>query len=223
MVAADIRPYRERKVRLLNGAHTVTVPAALLAGLETVHDAVSDERVGAFMRRALFDEIVPYLDVPDAEEFARDTMARFANPFIRHALIDITLYQTTKMRVRIVPSIVAFYDRTGRVPQALAFGVAAYLAFMRGDVQTERRAAGLAVPDDGEGDRVRDAWHGVDLASDASIISYARAVCRDDVVWGIDLAHIPGFAAAVGEHLVRILRVGALAAIDTLITEPAAR
>jgi tagaturonate reductase len=116
IVAPDIRPYRERKVRVLNGAHTISVPVALLAGLETVRDAVEDERVGRFIRRAMFDDIVPSLDAPDAEEFAREVLERFANPYIRHSLIDITLYGTTKMRVRVVPSIVDHYRR--RLPSA---------------------------------------------------------------------------------------------------------
>ena len=89
---------------------------------------------GDRMRRVVFDDIVPSVDVPDAEAFAQDVIDRFANPYIKHALADITLYGTTKMRVRVVPSIVEYHARTGRVPQSLAFGFAAYLAFMRGDL-----------------------------------------------------------------------------------------
>ncbi len=108
VVAPDIRPYRERKIRLLNGGHTIVVPVALLAGLATVRDAVRDRRVGGFLRRAMLDEIAPHLDAPGAEAFASDVLQRFDNAYIDHALIDITLHGTTKMRVRVVPSIVAF-------------------------------------------------------------------------------------------------------------------
>ena len=90
------------------------------------------------------------------EEFAAEVMDRFANPYIRHALIDITLYATTKMKVRVVPSIVAFHARMGRAPSSLAFGFASYIAFMRGEFHDERRAIGLPVPDDSAGARVRD-------------------------------------------------------------------
>ena len=221
IITPDIQPYRERKVRVLNGAHTISVPAALLAGLDTVRDAVTDERIGRFMRRAMLDEIVPTIDAPDAEAFAREALERFANPYIRHALIDITLYGTTKMRVRVVPSIVAYAERTGRAPAALAFGFAAYLAFMRGEVQTERRAAGLAVPDDPAGERVRDAWHDIDLHSSAAIASLARAICADRELWGTDLTAVTGFADAVAEHLVRIRRRGVVAALEHHLTEPA--
>lgn len=220
VVAPDIRPYRERKVRILNGAHTLAVPVALLAGLETVRDAATDDRVGEFLRRALFDEIVPSLDVPDGEVFARDVLERFANPFIKHALIDITLHGTTKMRVRVVPSIIEFSRRFDRAPASLAFGFAAYLAFMRGDVQAERREAGLAMPDDAEGERIRDAWTSVDTASDASLAGFVDRVCTDVALWQHDLSVVDGFAPAVTEHLVRITRAGIVAALDTHLTEP---
>lgn len=221
IVTPDIRPYRERKVRILNGGHTISVPLALLAGLETVREAVMNDRVGAFMRRVMLEEIVPGLDVPDAESFARDVLERFANPFIRHALIDITLYGTTKMRVRIVPSILAFGQRFGRAPSALAFGFAAYLAFMRGELQSERRAAGLSVPDDAEGDRIRQAWLAIDLHSDEEIAALVEQVCRDHELWNTDLTAVSGFSALVAEHLIRIVRGGAVAALDAFLTEPA--
>jgi tagaturonate reductase len=220
VVEPDVRPYRERKVRVLNGAHTIVAPAALLAGLETVRDACEDERVGRFLRRVILDEIVPTLDAPGAEEFAREVIDRFANPFVRHLLIDITLHAATKMRVRVVPSIQGYVRRTGRAPGWLAFGFAAYLAFMRGEIQTERRTAGLPVPEDSEGERVRLGWHAVDRGSDHSIAEFARAICADTTLWGADLG-AGGFADAASEHLVRIVRHGVPAAIDVLLTEPA--
>src|SRR5687768_17156226 len=113
VIATDIAPYRERKVRLLNGAHTAMVPVALLAGCETVLEAMQHPTVGRFVRRLMLDEIAPGLDVPDAIAFAHEVLDRFGNPHIRHALLDITLQGTTKMRVRVIPSIVRHAERTG--------------------------------------------------------------------------------------------------------------
>jgi tagaturonate reductase len=214
IVAPDIRPYRERKVRVLNGAHTIMVPAALLAGLETVREACEDERIGRFLRRVVFDEIVPSVDAPGAEAFAGEVIERFNNPYTRHALIDIMLFATTKLRVRVVPSIIGYHARMGRSPSSLAFGFAAYLEFMRA-------AAGLAVPDDADGERVRAAWNWVDVQADESIIALAKSVCANEPLWGADLSRVNGFADAVGEHLVRIVRQGVAAALDVHLTEPA--
>ncbi len=219
VVTPDIRPYRERKIRLLNGGHTIVVPVALLAGLVTVRDAVRDRRVGAFLRRAMLDEIAPSLDAPRADAFAAEVLDRFDNPYIEHALIDITLHGTTKMRVRVVPSIVAFASQNARPPAALAFGFAAYLAFMRGEVHAERRAAGLAVPPDAEGERLRATWQSLAPRSDDEFVELARSICADDTLWGTDLTGIPGFFELVAEHLMRICRQGVASALDAQLTE----
>src|SRR5215831_15375646 len=203
VVAPDIRPYRERKIRLLNGGHTIVVPVALLAGLATVRDAVRDRRVGAFLRRAMLDEIAPTLDAPGADTFASDVLHRFDN-----AYIDITLHGTTKMRVRVVPSIVAFASRSGRPPAALAFGFAAFLAFARGDLHAERQSSGLAVPPDAEGERVRALWQSVTPRTEDDFLDFVRRACGEggvgeESLWGFDLTAVPGFVELVADHLMR--------------------
>ena len=217
-VTRDVRPYRERKVRLLNGTHTIMVPAALLAGCETVREAVQHELVGRFVRRVMLDEIVPTVDAPGAAAFAAEVLDRFANPYIRHALFDITLHGTAKMRVRVVPSIVRHAERNGSAPAALAFGFAAYLELMRGGLQEARRAAGVAVPADVPGERVRAAWveTGADL-DPSRLEALVERVCGDQSLWGTDLTRAPGFAAAVADHLARIRRDGIGAALESLL------
>jgi tagaturonate reductase len=226
LFAIEPRGATERKLRLLNGAHTASVSAALLAGCTTVRDAVADDVVGPFVRRALLDEILPTVDAPDAAPFAREVLDRFANPFVRHALFDITLQGTAKLRVRLVPPIVAFGRRTGRAPAALALGFAAHLAFMRGDLHAARRAAGLPVPPDDEGERVRALWTAPSADGpddDARASRVARTACADAALWGADLAAVPGFADAVAAQLARILRDGVRAALATLAADAAAR
>lgn len=204
VLAGDVAPFRERKVRLLNGAHTVTVAVALLAGCETVLEAVRHELVGPFLRRALLDEIVPSLDVPGAAEFARDTLDRFANPYIRHALPDITLQHTMKTRVRVVPSILAYAGRTGRVPASLAFGFAAGLLLARGEPSKA----------DDHGGPTRALWAALPDESPESLRGLARAACADADTWGADLSAVPGFAEAVGDALVHAVRDGVPAALE---------
>ena len=215
VVTESVAPYRERKVRLLNGAHTITVSMALLAGCETVREAMEHEVVGAFIRRVTLDELVPSVDAPGAEQFARDVLDRFANPFIRHALVDITLQAAMKMRVRVVPSIVQYAAKTGHAPPLVALGFAAYLLYARGDRQDARRAAGLPVPADEQGEALRALWSGVDARSDAALLELARRATADTALWGTDLSAVPGFAQAVGEDLGRLVRDGALATLET--------
>jgi hypothetical protein len=92
---------------------------------------------------------------------------------------------------------------------------------MRGEVQAERRTMGLAVPEDGEGDRVRDAWRDVDPHSDSRLAALARHVCADESLWGTDLSALNGFAELVSDHLARIVRQGIRSALDAHLTEPA--
>ena len=100
-------PYRTRKVRVLNGAHTSTVPAAFLAGFQTVGEMMDDPDFGPLARRAVFDEILPQLqmDAQERESYADAVIERFLNPFIRHELISIMLNCVSKWKVRVLPSL----------------------------------------------------------------------------------------------------------------------
>jgi tagaturonate reductase len=223
IVAETVAPYRERKVRLLNGAHTILVPLALLAGRETVFDAVEDSSVGQYLRLVMLEEIVPSLDVPQAEEFAAQVIERFRNPFIEHELFGITLHGTTKMAVRVVPSIVQYAARIGKTPSSLAFGFAAYLLFMRGDLQNARRANGAAVPTDDAGERVTAAWQETDQGNydSAAVSSLVDRVCGDESLWGTDLRDVPGFADAVTTYLGSMLSAGVPAALAEFLAAEA--
>jgi tagaturonate reductase len=212
VVTEDVAPYRERKVRMLNGAHTITVPAAVLCGCETVLDAVRHPLVGPFLRRALLDEIVPTLDVPGSEAYARAVLDRFANPYVRHALLDISLQQSMKMRVRVVPTLLRHAERTGRAPEALAFGFAAYLRMV---------ADGRGLADDGAA-RVRAHLDGASNDADAGEADAVRALCADRALWDADLSAVPGFADAVAAALARIRRDGAAAALEAHLAAGAA-
>jgi tagaturonate reductase len=208
VVTDDIAPYRLRKVRLLNGAHTILVPLALLSGCTTVADAVGDARVGAFLRHVLFNELVPSVDAEGTSFFAHHVLERFANPFIRHELFDITLQQTMKMRVRIVPTITEYAAQFGTTPPSVAFGFAAWLLFMR--TEPSQRP-------DAHAEHVRTYWREYTAAQ-----PLARAVARDAGLWGTDLTSVPGFAEAVAESLEAMMRDGVKEALDAHLAARAA-
>lgn len=131
--APDIRFYRERKLRLLNATHTALAPLALLAGFRTVREAVEQPRFGAFLRRLLFDEIIPATDLPveAATQFAQGVVERFHNPWLDHEWRVIATNQDTKMRIRVLPLLPAFEQRRGRAPETLARACAAYVAWRK--------------------------------------------------------------------------------------------
>jgi tagaturonate reductase len=232
IVAPDITPYRERKLRLLNGAHTALAPLALLAGVPTVREAAEHPRLGPLLHRVLFEELVPGTDLPAdaAANFAKTVVERFRNPWLDHQWSVIATNQTAKMRVRVVPSIVGFATKYGRVPEGLALACAAYLRYMR--------TVGEATQDEGHGwwrgeeypihdvdlDRVGRHWGVVDPDRRAASVtgealrSLAARALADAELWGTSLAHLPGFLEAVTRSLLVLEREGA----DAALAEPTA-
>ncbi|MDQ2666340.1 MAG: tagaturonate reductase [Gemmatimonadota bacterium] len=214
IIAPDIAPYRKRKVHLLNGAHTLLVPVGLQMGCETVRDAMSQPSIGRFVRRAMLEEIAPYLDAAGAEEFAEAVMDRFRNPHIRHALIDITLQATMKTRVRVVPSIQRYVEQAGSVPQSLAFGFAAFLNLLQGSLQASRRASGLSVPADDQAAPLHTLWQSFPDGASAPVEELVIAACRNRELWGADLTELRGFPESVADHLARMREQGMAAALE---------
>ncbi len=131
----DLTPFRTRKVRILNGGHTSMVPYAYLSGIRTVREAVEDPVIGKFMREVIFNEIIPTLDMPkdELEKFANDVLERFDNPFIVHELKSIALNSISKFKVRVLPSLLEYYESKSLWPEKLTLAFAALLVFYKGE------------------------------------------------------------------------------------------
>ncbi len=130
----DVKPYKKRKVRILNGGHTSMVLGAYMYGLNTVGDCMKDKTVSAFLKKCLFDEIVPTLGNSETDiQFAKDVLERFSNPFIKHQLLSIALNSVSKFQVRVLPTILEYKEKFGKYPEALTFSMAALIAFYRTD------------------------------------------------------------------------------------------
>ena len=121
----DMSNYRTRKVRILNGAHSSTVAYAMLQGFETVKDCMDDEKMSAFIRKSIFEEIIPTLDLPENEllEFATAVLDRFSNPYIKHLWSSISLNLVSKFKVRVLPSILEYIKRKNAIPENLVFSL----------------------------------------------------------------------------------------------------
>lgn len=131
--------YRTRKVRILNGAHTSLVPYALLSGLDTVKSCIDDETMNAHIRKCVFDEIIPTLDLPadELKSYADSVLERFANPYIKHYLSSIALNSVSKFKVRVLPSILEYKKRFGKYPATLIFAFAKLIEFYRTDMTND--------------------------------------------------------------------------------------
>ena len=130
----NVDPYKKRKVRILNGAHTSMVLGAHLYGLKTVGECLKDEKVSALLRKCIFGEIIPAIgDTEDNRKFGEAVLERFSNPFIKHMLLSIALNSVSKFRARVLPTILEYRDMFGSCPQGLTFSLAALMAFYRTD------------------------------------------------------------------------------------------
>ena len=128
--------YRTRKVRILNGAHTSLVPYAMLEGFDTVKSCIDDERMCNHLRKCVFDEICPTLDLPKDEllAYANSVVERFGNPYIKHYLSAISLNSVSKFKVRVLPSILEYIKRYDKMPETLIFAFAKLIEFYKTDM-----------------------------------------------------------------------------------------
>lgn len=129
----NVKPYRERKVRLLNGAHTMMTPVSLLMDIQTVRQAIEDPLIRQFVRKGLFEEIIPTIDQPpkELEQFANDVIERFSNPFIAHQLKSIALNSVSKFKARLLPVLINFTTRNGHPPSCISLAAAALIRLYR--------------------------------------------------------------------------------------------
>ncbi|MBR3805659.1 MAG: tagaturonate reductase [Clostridia bacterium] len=131
--------YRTRKVRILNGAHTSLVPYALLSGLDTVKSCIDDAKMNEHIKKCVFDEIIPTLDLPRDEliSYANSVIERFSNPYIKHYLSSIALNSVSKFKVRVLPSILEYIKRYNKMPETLLFSFAKLIEFYKTDMTND--------------------------------------------------------------------------------------
>ena len=131
--------YRTRKVRILNGAHTSTVAHAILSGVETVGDCMRREDMREYVKKNVFEEIIPTLDLPkdELEEYAKSVLERFENPYIKHLWSSISLNSVSKFKVRVLPSILEYEKRFGKPPKNLVFSLGRLIELYKTDFSND--------------------------------------------------------------------------------------
>ena len=222
MVVPDVTPYKKRKVRILNGAHTGFVLGAYLAGFDIVRDCMHNDTVRGFMNKMLHEEIIPTLplDKKDLEDFASAVEDRFNNPFVNHELMSISLNSTSKWKARNMPSFLAYIEEQKQLPKCLTMSLAAYIAFYSNDIQ-ERTADGLICKRPaGNTYKIQDDAWALDFYyahKDDTAAQLVHAVLTNTQMWDQDLTKIEGLEAAVLADLEMIRTQGAEAAYKSCL------
>ena len=206
----DQEPYRTRKVRILNGAHTCLVPVAYLYGIDKVRESLEDDVVGMFIKDAIFNEICTTLDLPEEElsQFSADVLDRFRNPYLEHALMSISLNSTSKYKTRVLPSVLEYIKRKNKNPECLLFSLAALIAFYKG----ERVEESFSVKDDQSAlDFFATQWAKGDTQS------LVKETLKNTDLWGTDLTQFEGLEEIVTNNLESIIINGMKATLQAFV------
>ena len=221
-VVADVTPYKKRKVRILNGAHTGFVLGAYLAGFDIVRDCMHNDNIRGFMNKMLNEEIIPILplDKKDLDEFASAVQDRFNNPFINHELMSISLNSTAKWKARNMPSLLEYFEKFGKIPQCLAMSLAAYIAFYSNDIQELSDKGLVCKRPDGKTYVISDDRWALEFFyahRNDSPEELTHAVLANTQMWDQDLNKIAGLESFVACALKKIRSEGAESAFASLL------
>jgi tagaturonate reductase len=218
VIEPDINLYRELKLRLLNGTHTLSCGIAFLAGCKTVKEAMDDKIISTYITDVMQNEIasaIPYsVDVRTALDFGVKVLERFRNPYLQHRWLNITLNYSAKMKLRCVPVLMKHYENSDTVPEAISLGFAAYIYFMkavakRGDQYFgEFNGENYLIQDD-QAELFYKRWMGLSLASLVQVV-------LSDAFWGVDLLSLPGFRQSVINKLNLIIDNGMKEAVESI-------
>lgn len=224
IISEDITPYRERKLRILNGGHTISVAAGYLCGLETVYDCMEDEVMQKFITQVIHDEIVPSLDIDQemAKEFANDVLDRFRNPFLNHQLLSITLQYTSKMNMRNGLTFVRYAKKIGNVPELMCAGFAAYLLFARPQKVSEGKYYGIYedkeyLINDDKAEFLLTLWANIDPGNSKQIEALVHNLLTDENIWDVRLDKIEGLKDKISQYLTKYIELGVKATLSKAV------
>ena len=204
-------PYHERKVTLLNGPHTVLSPVGYLSGLNTVRECCEDELIGAFVRKVMFEELLPTLNLPEEElrKFANDVLERFVNPYVKHFVTSIMLNSFPKFKTRDLPGLKTYLERKGELPKGIVLGLAGITTYYKGG---KRGEDDIVINDD---EAIKNLLS--ELWATGDVAKVAKGVLGAEFIWGEDLNSVPGLTAMLEADLALIQKDGMRAAVKAVL------
>ncbi len=215
LLVPSIEKYKEIKLRLLNGTHTLSCAIALLAGFNTVKEAMQDSTFNEFIRLLMQDEIGPSILsdtilATDVKDFSSKVIDRFANPHLAHKWESIALNYSSKMAMRNIPLLKKWYTKSSEAPQLFALGFAAYLYLLKSELRGEQyihviNEKTIELQDE-LAPRLYVAW-----SEPEKIV---HTILSDIDLWGEDLTKLPNFEGTVTQKLQQIIEEGPLKAIE---------
>lgn len=210
-IAKNIEQFRELKLRMLNGTHTLMCGMEFLSGFQTVKEALADDVTEKFITNLMMSEIapaIPYkIDAKVAQRYGRDVLDRFRNPYLDHQWISITLQYTMKMQMRNIPLLLNYYKEFNTVPQYFTRGFAAYLLFMKSVKEENGKYFG-----EKEGElypiQCDSAKYFYEVWQNHKANEVVDAVLGNEQLWGSDLRKLKGFEENVTTHLSNMMAIG---------------
>ncbi|CDZ23702.1 Altronate oxidoreductase [[Clostridium] cellulosi] len=212
----DMTPYRTRKVRILNGAHTVSVLAAYLSGYNIVREMLEDKTFNRYLKSVLNNEIIPNIKLPreELDSFAAAVLERFSNPFIKHKLLDISLNSVSKFKARCLDSLLEYTESRKELPDILCFGFAALMEFYKGEMRDGRYYGKR----NGEEYEIRDNADVLAFFNDAwKQGGVVKKVLSNTAFWGRNLLEVPGLEEKIEGYLSKIEKNGMRNAVEELM------
>ncbi|HUX98881.1 MAG TPA: tagaturonate reductase [Candidatus Deferrimicrobium sp.] len=223
---SNIKDYFIRKVRILNGAHTSMVPIAYLSGKNFVKESIDDPLINIYIQNLLEKEVIPFINLSENEliSYKNTIIERFRNPFLEHNLLTISLYSISKMKLRVLPSILEYYQKFNSYPPLLLFAFAAFMVFMRIDEHTDQGWFGLRkseryeYQDDFNGlETFNNAWKSIDPLKKGEIDKLATLLCQNTTLWDIDLTKLSQFVSVISSYIYDIIRNGMIATLKQIL------
>ncbi len=203
-LVAEVAPYEEMKLRLLNGSHSAIAYLGYLAGYAHVFEVMADPDFASFVR-AMMAEVAPTLRVPtDLDAYQTSLIARFANPALAHCTSQIAMDGSQKLPQRLLGTL-RDRLRTGGSIDRLCLAVAAWIRYASG---RDEQARPIEVVDP-----LASRFAAITAQAGPDPAALARCFFALDDVFGRDLPHEHRFTATVTDWLASLSTQGARATV----------